>query len=292
MRIAARAPNHLGDAVMALPALNAVSRVGELVIYAPPFGPDLFRGVRAEVRPRGVMSGDVALLFAPSLRAALEAVACPRRIGVDWDHRRWLLTDIVAAGPHTSDTYRRIVSVLGAAVEGEPRFPADEVEDHAVPAGHIGLNPLSATGAVREWRGFAGLADALAERGHDVVFYAGPGEADRLAPLVGRYRCAVGTSLPRFARLLSRCRVFVSVDTGAAHFARACGTPVVVVYGSTTAAASGPAGSWGVEGPELPCRPCFSRVCRPGMGAEHGCLGLPVEAVLAAIDTRLGGGDA
>ncbi|MEQ1508193.1 MAG: hypothetical protein ABMB14_38540 [Myxococcota bacterium] len=35
MRIAARAPNHLGDGVLALPAIAALARLGSVEVYAP-----------------------------------------------------------------------------------------------------------------------------------------------------------------------------------------------------------------------------------------------------------------
>ena len=77
-RIAARAPNHLGDGVLALPALEALARLvgsrGRFEIYAPAWADDLYRDLPAIVRPRGTMApADAAALFPPSLRAAIEA---------------------------------------------------------------------------------------------------------------------------------------------------------------------------------------------------------------------------
>src|SRR5690606_38407840 len=53
VRIAARAPNHLGDGVMALPALEALARLGDLTIHAPRWGEALYRDLPARVVPRG-----------------------------------------------------------------------------------------------------------------------------------------------------------------------------------------------------------------------------------------------
>jgi ADP-heptose:LPS heptosyltransferase len=279
VRIAARAPNHLGDGVMALPALHALSELGTLTIYAPRWGASLYRDVSAAVSPRGVMArSDAAVLFAPSLRAALESRWCVRRIGVSGDHRRWLLTDVVDSETHRSDTYRRLAEVLGAQVSDRPRFrvrsgdPTPEVPD-----GHIGLNPISVSGAPVEWTGFAELARGL---GAPVVFYGGPGERDRVEAIAKGYPSQVGLPLPAFAAALRRCAVFVSNDSGAAHFARACGTPTVVVYGSTVPSRTGPAGAIAVEGPSPPCRPCYAKRCDQGLG----CLDIDVDRVLEAVE--------
>nr|MBA2319762.1 hypothetical protein [Deltaproteobacteria bacterium] len=67
MRILAVAPRHLGDGVMALPALAALARVGDLVIRAPAWGATLYRDVpatldSAEVDGAGA-DADVAVVF-------------------------------------------------------------------------------------------------------------------------------------------------------------------------------------------------------------------------------------
>lgn len=287
MRIAARAPNHLGDGVMALPALEALARRGALTIYAPPWAADLYRDVPARLAPRGPMKGDVAVLFAPSLRAAREARGIPRVVGTPTDHRRWLLTDVVTEGPHRRDTYRRLAEAVGARVQGPPRWtvrPDDPRPE--LPAGHVGLNAVSVSGAVREWPGFLALADRL---GQPVVFYGGPGEEARVAAVAGPFPRAVGLSLPAFAGALQRCAVFVSVDSGAAHFAAAGGVPTVVVHGSTASEGTGPAGSFGVEPAAGPaCRPCYRQRCRYGLE----CFDIPVEAVVERVREVLRAGPA
>ena len=99
---------------MAIPALRSLSELGALTIYAPSWGPALYRDLDAVVIPRGVMQrADTAVLFPPSLRAALESRRSPRRVGVAGDHRRWLLTDVIAPGAHRSETYRRLAEAVG-----------------------------------------------------------------------------------------------------------------------------------------------------------------------------------
>ncbi len=280
MHVVARAPNHLGDGVMALPALHALSRVARrLTIQAPGWGPDLYRDLDAVVVSRGPMrEGDAAVLFPPSLRVAWEARRVPRRIGVAADARGWLLTDLIEPGPHRRDTYAALAAALGARVDGPPVYTSRDTDPCAeVPDGHVGLNPVSPSGATVMWGGFGALAARL---DRPIVFYGGPGEDAAVAALAGGRPRRVGLSLPAFAATLRRCAVFVSNDSGAAHFARACGVPTVVVHGATTAARTGAHGAIPVEGPGVPCRPCYRKRCRFGLE----CLDVPVEQVLRAVD--------
>jgi len=278
-RIVVRGPNHLGDGVMALPALEALCRLGDVVVHAPRWGPVLYRHLPVRVVPRGqLVDGDVAVLLAPSLRAAWEARRLPRVVGTPTDGRGWLLTDRVAAAEHTADTYARLVQRVGATVIGEPRYPlAEDDPVPEVPEGHLALNPLSATGAVRQWGPWASLA---VRRGEPVVFYGGPGEERALLDVARGLPMMVGLELPALGRALGRARMLVSADTGPAHFARAVGVPTVVVYGSTSPRRSGPSGAHAVEG-DAPCRPCHRSRCRVGTLA---CLDIDVDRVLAGME--------
>jgi ADP-heptose:LPS heptosyltransferase len=285
VRVIVRAPNHLGDGVLALPAISALAhRFDAVHIQAPAWGADLYRDLPATVVERGPMPAcDAAVLLAPSLRAAWQARRARRRIGLATDARGALLTDVVVPCTHRGDTYARIAAALGVVVEGAPAW-ARRAEDPVVdvPDDHVGLVPVSPSGAVVMWPGFA----ALAARRGPVVVYGGPGEqaAVRAAVPTGDHR--VGLSLPAFAAALARCRVLVANDSGAAHFARACGVPTVVVFGSTTAARTGAHGAVAVEGPSLPCRPCYRKRCSRG---DVACLDIAVDRVERAVTEAAGG---
>lgn len=278
VHIIARAPNHLGDGVMALPALSAVSKLsGRFEIQAPSWGVDLYADLDATILERGPMPrAAIAILFAPSFHVAWEARRARRRVGVASDWRRFLLTDIVEEGLHQADTYRALAAAVGANVDSVPRFASRQTpSSKSDKRGHIGLNPISKAGAVREWSGFRELAGRFES---SVVFYGGPGEEQQLGVHGVGFPMRVGLSLPAFARALQDCRLFISNDSGAAHFARACGVPTLVIFGSTTAARTGPEGAFAVEGPALHCRPCYGRRCR----FELGCLDISVQSVLSA----------
>jgi heptosyltransferase-2 len=65
--------------------------------------------------------------------------------------------------------------------------------------------------------------------------------------------------------LLKLCRLLLTNDTGPMHVAAALGTPVVVLFGSTSPELTGP-GLPGDPRHQLltsatPCAPCFRRTC-------------------------------
>ena len=93
---------------------------------------------------------------------------------------------------------------------------------------------------------FAGLARALAARGHRVVLTGSAGEralADRVAHDAGLPPTAVlagRTGLAELAALVADARLVVSGDTGVAHLATGYGTASVVLFGPVPAAHWGP----------------------------------------------------
>ena len=297
--ILARAPAHLGDAIQALPALTALAALGPLEVQAGRWGPALFRDLAARVLPFSPAPAgryQVAVVFSPSVGAAWAVRRVPERIGVgraagvpgvptaDLRWRRGLLTRTVDEAMHQAETYDRLARAAGAHPQGPPVWrvrAADPVP--AVPAGHVGLNPVARGGDTRQWRGFALLAARLQAAGTPVVWYGGPGEAAAVATAAAAAGGAlqrVGLPLPDFGAALARCAAFVSVDTGAAHFARAVGTPTVVVHTSTSAARTGPAGAFPVEPGGLRCWPCY----RPRCAIGTPCATVPLSRVWAVLD--------
>ncbi|MFZ5481922.1 MAG: glycosyltransferase family 9 protein [Myxococcota bacterium] len=269
--LSVRAPDHLGDAVMALPAIEALSKRYALEVHAPRWGPDLFDGV-AVVTVDHDPRAEVAALLKPSFGAAWRWRHVPRRVGLATMGRRILLTDpLDVRDEHRREGYARVAAHLGASVEGLPTYRRRGLAPD-LPDGFVGLNPWSPTSTVR-WPRFRQLADAL---GRDVVFFAGPGEADDVRAIAGPHRVVAGLSLPDFAAALDRCRAFVSNDSGAAHFAAACCVRVIVVHGSTAPARTGVGEA--VEG-QAWCRPCYRKACPFALQ----CLDVKVEAVLREL---------
>ena len=112
-----------------------------------------------------------------------------------------------------------------------------------------------------------GLADRLqgsailVGTGADAAFGAAVARAARgpVRDLIGR------TSLRQLVAVLQRCALAFGPDSGALHVAAAVGTPVVSLWGATSAQRSAPFG-WerlALQG-TAPCAPCFLRECPIG----------------------------
>jgi ADP-heptose:LPS heptosyltransferase len=111
-----------------------------------------------------------------------------------------------------------------------------------------------------------------------VVFFCGPGEEALVTPIAQGFPLVAGLSLPDFAATLQNCQLFISNDSGAAHFAAACGVWVWMLHGSTSAEKTGVGTP--IQGKPLWCQPCYRKSCFWGMP----CLtGLSVEQVLGAL---------
>jgi heptosyltransferase-2 len=230
-RVLLRAPNWLGDTVMAVPALRSLRRAlpeAELWVLGP-WAPTLLEaepglqrlvGVPPDRRARWAMTRalraappDLAVLLPNSFATALEArLAGARwRVGYAGDGRTALLTHPVpppAARVHQVAAYLGLLEVLGAPVAPTPPrlhvAPArhDEaralvqsvgVEDAGVA---VAIQLGAAFGPSKLWPGdrLAALADALERDGTPVVFLGGP-TAGPLLDAVGRARGAPVRSL-------------------------------------------------------------------------------------------------
>lgn len=280
LRIAIRAPDHLGDAVMALPVVEAISSAypNTRVATRGRWGRELF-GNLCVPNPDVPPEADVGVFLKPSLAAVARWRGLPRRIGIGY--RPWLTEALPARDEHRREGFLRIAKALGVEVgASKPQFKGwgrSAVESGA----YIALNPWSPTPTVR-WPRFVGLAAELQRQGHRVVFFAGPGEEAAVREVAGTFQVVGGLSLPDFAATLSECCVFVSNDSGAAHFAASCGTPVLMMHGSTAAERTGVGHA--IDAGPLWCRPCYGKSC----WWEMPCLkGISVDAVLKSVNTIL-----
>lgn len=314
------APNWLGDAVMALPFLRALSRGRPAVaihVLAGRAPAAVFRadGLAAVLRRRGSLVSDVlslrpyrfseAWLLPNSFRAALIAFlgGARERIGYDTDRRGVLLTHALPPPPptrHQLRDYDALLAARGIEPDFEPprlRIPAEAAAAAERALLSAGLPPgdapiLLAPGAAFSWtkrwppERWGILAALLARSGAKAAFVIGPGEQEIAARAVGHAGIPVpvlGADLDpvELAALLARARAVVSNDSGPMHLAAAVGTPVVAIFGPTDPGRTGPSGVPSrVLDRYIFCSPCFLKECP----YRHECMtGIGPEEVLSAV---------
>jgi len=292
-RLVVRSPNWLGDAVMAVPAVNAI-RAGRPDAHVTVLGPeklaDLWRTVPGVDAFLGISSGesvwataarlrggfDAAIVLPNSIRSALEPwlARVPRRVGFAGKWRRTLLNQIVPdprrIGPprHQGRRYLDIAARIGADLRdasfGIPPTapPPDEVR--------IGLCPGAEYGAAKRWlpERFAEVVRTVSARRSCQWKIFGtaadsPGARticataqDGVEDLTGR------TTLAELIAGLRQCRLLLTNDTGTMHLAAWLGVPVVALFGSTEPDLTGPLGAGHtVIRHRAECSPCFLRTC-------------------------------
>jgi heptosyltransferase-2 len=299
-----RATNWLGDAVMSLPALEAIRDRfprARIALLAKPSVADLYsrESVADEVilydspsrwrmgrqlRPRGF---DCAILLQNAFEAAWIArvAGIPNRIGYDRDGRRLLLTCPVPVPKpgeiprHERFYYLELLRRAGLI----PRLPpSDSIRLKAGPRTTgkrvIGVSPGAAYGGAKRWlpERFAESAGLLAAaRGASIALFGSPGEralCDQVARRLDGHAVinhAGRTTLGEFIELAAGCELFLSNDSGAMHIAAALGVPTVAVFGATDAAATGPVGAQvRVVREPVECSPCLLRECP----IDHRCM--------------------
>lgn len=272
-RIAIRAPDHLGDAVMALGAVQALAAIGEVTVYSRGrWRSELYAGIKVLQGDELPTEADVGVMLKPSWSAAWRWRHLPT-VGVG-PQGRYGVT-LAECDEHRRDRYARIARAGGALHVGEPTYRPRGIAPE-LPSSFVAINPWNPSHAVR-WSGFPALAQALGNL--PVVAFCGPGEATQVRALLGStVHVVCGLSLPDFAAALSRCVAFVSNDSGAAHFAAACGVPVVMVHGSTSPEQTG-VGTPVERASRLWCQPCYRKICLWGTP----CLTVEVEAVRVRV---------
>jgi heptosyltransferase-2 len=293
-RILIRSTNWLGDAVMTLPAIQAIVRGrpdAQLTVLTPAKLAGLWEhvpGVSAvlAIEPRQNVFDVARMVRAASLRSALEVWlgGVPRRVGYAGHRRRYLLNQIVrepkAAArtqrkpPHQSLRYAHLATEIGAdavAPFADPPAGLKAPRERGSWA-RIGICPGAEYGPTKRW-----LPERFAETAQRVgrevacewvLFGTGKDQeaaATIEAALAGHCENLVGkTTLAELIAELRRCDLLLTNDTGTMHLAAWLGVPVVAIFGSTDPDLTGP-----LAPPErvkilrhqVVCSPCFLPEC-------------------------------
>jgi heptosyltransferase-2 len=318
-RLLILAPNWLGDAVMALPAiadLHRASPATAITVAARPAMAPLF-GLVPHVQDVVVLDGsppgsryDTALVLPNSFHAALivSRAGIPERWGYRTQWRGPLLTraiDKAPAGLHHVAYYQQLVGALGFPNGlAEPKLEAPAATraagaDVLARAGWnrrapiVALAPGAAYGGAKRWppEFYAELARALAGDGVTTAMVGSAADAATGQAIASHIGGAVkvlnvigATDLSTLAGVLVHCRALVSNDSGAMHLAAALGVRVTAVFGPTDERATGPRGE--VRGDHDHAVLTHPVWCRPCLLREcpidHRCMrGIGVDAVLA-----------
>lgn len=257
---------------------------------------------------------DCCLVLNPSVRNHIIAflAGIPRRIGYH-SKAGFLLTERLPNTKHRGEKHEvdytlDLLSPLGIAVQGlRPQIVPDPgmtswAQDYLAGLGLGGgtpfcmINPGSADPS-RVWPAerYAAVADHLVRvRRLPVVITSGKPDAAVARQVLERMaEPAVDlidkTDLAQQAALISRCRLFISPDTGPMHIASAFNVPVIALFGRKDRGV-GPQ-RWGplsdtsrVIQKDVGCSQCLAHACRKGFLCLQA---IAVQDVLAVVDAIL-----
>lgn len=326
-----RAPNHLGDLVLALPAILrgggdvlVVAHLAPLVAMSGAQGRVLplrrgFQGFRAAARSLRAGRYARGIALTPAFSAALLfRVGGVRQVrGTATDGRTLLLSEPLdpraLRGRHRAVQY---LDIMGDAAPALPEFPifeppCAEVDRWRARLGGgsrrvVGLAPGSRASS-RRWPAerFRELATHLAAHGLAVAVFGAGDERALTAFVAGGAEGAAdlggATDLPMLAAALAACDLLVTNDSGPMHLAAAVGTRTVSLQGPADPAETAPLGPGHrlIVHAELSCVPCVKNECpRSGRGefldrAERECMWLiTVDEVLEAVLEAVAAGEA
>lgn len=231
------------------------------------------------------------------------------RIGFATDKRSLLLTKALPfpeerGKEHLVLTYKRLLTPLGIPLsetapclyvtDTEKEAAIELLRQHKIPQGAIvvGINPGAAYGSAKCWLPdrFRAVIEKLIQRPNTyVVCFSDQAGASlvhdickNLPPRV--VNLAAATNLRELMALIEQCTVFLTNDSGPMHIAAALKTPLVALFGSTNAVATGPYGGGKVIHKHVECSPCYRRICP----IDFRCMKqIEVDEVYAALVSQL-----
>lgn len=192
------------------------------------------------IDPRGTTGTVLFSLLSGARTRAGFAVRVPRRLA--FTHR---LPQKGRPPEFVANERRRLLAMLGVPTSTSPprlyltsaerATAAERLRALDLPRdrGVIGMS-LTAGTRRRDWgpEGWARVSRHLADLGFAPVVFSGKGEDELLSAFVraGGRAAVVHCGLRELLPLLEHCRVFLSADSGPAHFAATLGIPTVTIY--------------------------------------------------------------
>jgi heptosyltransferase-2 len=233
-------------------------------------------------------SYDTGILLTTSFSSAWNfyRAGVKRRIGYRKEGRSALLSDPLSFAldvkiTHLVTTYKKLLSPLGIPVSNtkphlslskeEREQAALKLKRKGILAGQkvVGINPGAAFGSAKCWlpERFRELIMRLIQDPQISVVIFGDQSMVSLADsicynLPSRVINLTGsTTLRELCSLIQCCDVLLTNDSGPMHIAAALNIPLVALFGSTSAIATGPYMSGEVIHKHVACSPCFLRTC-------------------------------
>ncbi len=236
---------------------------------------------------------DLAILLQNAFEAALLArlAGIPVVAGFDRDARRLLLTHAVTItkeikARHQVHYYQHLLAELGLKLAEDKLYLylSDTDKDWAagfiakLPRPLIGLNPGAAYGPAKRWPAerYGEVAQKVVEKRGGTVLVFGTRDDNQAAEIirqrVGAIKDLTGqTTLARAMALIGLCDTFITNDSGLMHVAAAQHTPLVAIFGSTDAVATGPFSDNSlIVKKALPCSPCLKTHCPTNFECMNG----------------------
>ncbi|HBW46702.1 TPA: lipopolysaccharide heptosyltransferase II [bacterium] len=293
MKILVRAPNWLGDAVMARPALNAIIKeVGNknVSVVAKSSVASAFADCEVfvmknswDIASHRKKSFDSIILFTNSFSSAFLAwqSGIKNRIGYDNFAVHFLLTKRIARSKtflHQIDEYLHLTESAGYRSKSIiPTLPFRK--NNHIEEKYVVLAPGAKYGAAKRWNKFDKLAVELASKGKKVVVLGSAGEAENIFERENILNLAGETTLDIALDIVAHAQIVISNDSGLAHASSALGRRTIVIFGPTDPKRTLPRNAELIQ-EKVECAPCGLRICP----IDHRCMNsITVEEVLARI---------
>lgn len=319
MKILVILPNWLGDAIMATPAIELLSKyypnarftfVGSYVsIEALKYHPLCEKAIVDETKkaPSRLLATyklakelgefSLAITFRNQLHSSLllrftKTVICLAKSS--W-HSRLLLshTPHIKANRHLVEQYSKLAMINSDDFDGEsPELKLYiEAKNFAKPT--LGINAGATYGSAKRWypERFAEVGAAFSSE-YDIIVFGGPAEVEMAQEIenhlitlgVKNYTNLAGkTNIKELCASIGGCSLFVTNDSGPMHVAAAYNVPTVAIFGPTKYTETS---QWKNEKSlivrhEMECSPCMKRECPLG---HHDCMkGITSSEVITSI---------
>lgn len=320
-RLLIRSSNWLGDACMAVPAVQAMKRGRpdlHITILSPSKLAPIWREVKEvssvlEIPPDSSpwkvarlikASGEyeVAFLLPNSWRSALEVwfARIPMRLALETHRAKQLLTRTIPLPRQLHPTIHQTQTLLSAVrrLRGpETSLPIPRVR--ATPPGplRIALCPGAEYGPAKRWpqERYRAVMEKISSKHNLTWVIVGTAKEATLGEKLakdfpGTVENLCGkTTLPELIAKLKLCHLLLTNDTGTMHLGDLLGIPVVAIFGSTEPALTGPVGETTpphrILRRKVECSPCYLRTCP----IDFRCMNeITVEMVTEAVEESLG----